>query len=42
MYNNQSVAVIKSSGIGLSISQDKKLALNAIRKKLRSAFGSKE
>ena len=42
MYNNQSVAVIKSSGIGFTISHDKKLALNAIRKKLQSAFGSKE
>lgn len=31
---NQSIAVIKSSGIGLTISHDQKIALNAIRKKL--------
>lgn len=34
-YNtNQSVAVVKSSGIGLSISQDQKLAYKAIKKEL--------
>lgn len=42
LYTDQSVAVIKSSGIGLSISQDQKLALGAIRKKLQSTFGKKE
>ena len=31
---NQSVAVVKSSGIGLSISQDQKLAYKAIKKEL--------
>lgn len=39
---NQSVAVIKSSGIGLTVSHDQKLALKAIRKKLQSVFGNKE
>lgn len=42
LYTDQSVAVIKSSGIGLSISQDQKLALEAIRKKLQAVFGKKE
>lgn len=42
LYTDQSVAVIKSSGIGLSISQDQKLALGAIRKKLQAVFGKKE
>ena len=32
--SSQSIAVIKSSGIGLTISHDQKIALNAIRKKL--------
>ena len=31
---SQSIAVIKGSGIGLTISHDQKIALNAIRKKL--------
>ena len=31
---NQSIAVIKSSGIGLTVSHDQKIALNAIRRKL--------
>ena len=31
---SQSIAVIKSSGIGLTVSHDQKIALNAIRKKL--------
>ena len=31
---SQSIAVIKSSGIGLTISHDQKIALNAIRRKL--------
>lgn len=42
LLTDQSVAVIKSSGIGLSISQDQKLALGAIRKKLQSVFGKKD
>ncbi len=42
LLTDQSVAVIKSSGIGVSISQDQKLALGAIRKKLQSVFGKKE
>ena len=35
---NQSVAVVKSSGIGLSISQDQKLAFSAIKKELNKVF----
>ena len=35
---NQSVAVVKSSGIGLSISHDQKLALSAIEKELDKTF----
>jgi len=35
---NQSIAVIKSSGIGLSISQDQKLAYKAIKKELDKTF----
>lgn len=35
---NQSVAVVKSSGIGLSISHDQKLAFSAIKKELNKAF----
>lgn len=35
---NQSVAVVKSSGIGLSISQDQKLAFKAIKKELDKVF----
>ena len=42
LLTDHSVAVIKSSGIGLSISQDQKLALGAIRKKLQSVFGKQE
>lgn len=38
-YNtNQSIAVVKSSGIGLSISQDQKLAFSAIKKELNKTF----
>lgn len=36
---NQSVIILKSSGIGLSISQDQNIALRAIRKKLKKVFG---
>lgn len=35
---NQLVAVVKSSGIGLSIAQDQKLALSAIKKELNKVF----
>lgn len=35
---NQSIAVVKSSGIGLSISQDQKLAFSAIKKELNKVF----
>ena len=35
---NLSVAIINSSGIGFSIAHDKKIALNAIRKKLNKTF----
>ena len=35
---NQSVAVVKSSGIGLSISQDQRLAYKAIKKELDKLF----
>lgn len=35
---NQSVAVVKSSGIGISISQDQKLAYKAIKKELDKTF----
>lgn len=36
--NNQSVAVIKSSGIGMTVNHDQSIALNAIRKKLNKLF----
>lgn len=42
LLTDQSIAVVKSSGIGLSISHDQKLALGAIRKKLQTVFGKKE
>ena len=38
-YNtNQSVAVIKSSGIGMTVSHDQNIALSAIRKKINKLF----
>lgn len=37
----QSVVILKSSGIGLSISQDQNIVLRAIRKKLKKVFGEK-
>ena len=41
-YNtNQNVVVLKSSGIGLTISQDQNIALSAIRKELKKVFGYK-
>lgn len=39
---NQSVAVLKSSGIGLTISHDQNIALSAIRKELKKVFGDKQ
>lgn len=36
--NNQRIAVIKSSGIGMTVSHDQNIALNAIRKKLDKLF----
>ena len=36
---NQSVIVLKSSGIGLTISQDQNIAIKAIRKELQKVFG---
>lgn len=35
---DQSIAVVKSSGIGISVSQDQSIALKAIKKKLRELF----
>ena len=35
---NQSVAVVKSSGIGLSVSHDQQLAFSAIKKELNKVF----
>ena len=35
---NQSIAVVKSSGIGLSISQDQKMAYKALKKELDKTF----
>lgn len=40
-HTNQLLAVVKSSGIGISISQDQTIAVGAIRKKLQSIFGTK-
>lgn len=37
---NQSIAVIKSSGIGMTISDDQRLAYRAIKKELDKAFGN--
>ena len=37
----QSVVILKSSGIGLFISQDRNIALRAIRTKLKKVFGEK-
>lgn len=42
IYTDQIIAVIKSSGKGLSISDDQELALWAIRRKLKNVFGKKE
>ena len=35
---DQSIAVVKSSGIGMSISQDQRLAFSALRKELNRVF----
>ena len=39
---NQRVLIVKSSGIGLSISIDQYIAINAIQKKLKKVFGEKK
>jgi len=36
--NNQCIAVVKSSGIGMTVSQDQNIAIGAIRKKLNRLF----
>ncbi len=36
--NNQPIAVVKSSGIGMTVSHDQNIALSAIRKKLDKLF----
>ncbi len=36
--SNQSIAVVKSSGIGMTVSHDQNIALGAIRKKLDKLF----
>ena len=36
------IVILKSSGIGLTISQDQNIALGAIRKKLKKVFGDKQ
>lgn len=36
--NNQRIAVVKSSGIGMTVSHDQDIALSAIRKKLNKLF----
>lgn len=36
--NNQRVAVVKSSGIGISVSHDQEIALGALKKKLDELF----
>ena len=37
--SDQQVLVLKSSGIGLTVPHDQKIALKAIRKKIQSTFG---
>lgn len=41
-YTNQAVVVVKSSGIGMTVSHDQDIALGAIRKELQKVFGKKE
>ena len=38
--SNQSIAVVKSSGIGMTVNHDQNIALGAIRKKLDKLFKS--
>ncbi len=38
----QMLAVLKSSGIGMSFSEDQRLALSSIKKELYKAFGQKQ
>lgn len=42
LSTNQSIAILKSSGIGTTISQDQNIAIRAIRKKLKKVFGEKQ
>lgn len=37
-YNNQCIAVVKSSGIGVTVSHDQDMALGALRKRLDELF----
>ena len=37
--SEQQVLVLKSSGIGITVTHDQKIALKAIRKKIQSTFG---
>lgn len=41
-FTNQAIVVVKSSGIGMTVSHDQDIALGAIRKELQSVFGIKE
>ena len=41
-YTSQSVIVLKSSGIGLTISHDQSIAIAAIRKKIKEIFGERD
>lgn len=41
-YTNQAVLVVKSSGIGMTVSHDQDIALGAIRKELQKVFDKKE
>lgn len=38
LNNNQRIAVVKSSGIGMTVSHDQNIALGAIRKELDKLF----
>ena len=38
---NQSIVVLKSSGIGLTVTHDQHIAVEAIHKKLKKVFGGK-
>ncbi len=41
-YTYQAVVVVKSSGIGMTVSHDQDIAIGAIRKELQKVFGKKE